>query len=56
MAEKLYRIKFRYHDRYTRGEWSYQECIMPSVQECIDWYGLNVDCDRYEILSVEEVE
>ena len=51
----MLKIKFRYHDRHTRGEWSYQECEMSSVQECIEFYGLEVDCDRYEILSVEEV-
>lgn len=46
-------IKFRYKDEYSRGEWSYQECVCRSVQECIEWYGLN-ECE-YEILSVDEV-
>lgn len=51
----MLRIKFRYHDRYTKGEWNYGECEMSSVKECIEFYGLNVDCDKYEILAVEEV-
>lgn len=46
-------IKFRYKDEFTNGEWSYQECYLPSVQECIKCYGL--DEIEYEILSVEEV-
>ena len=52
---KQYLIKFRYRDKYTKGDWSYQECTMGSVQECIEFYGLDVDCEDYEILSVEEV-
>lgn len=47
-------IKFRYKDEYSHGEWSYQECIVGSVKECIEFYGLGTDCE-YEILSVEEV-
>lgn len=47
-------IKFRYKDRYTRGEWNTQECTMSSIEECIKVYGLGVDCE-YEIVSVEEV-
>ena len=47
-------IKFKYRDKYTNGDWSYQECTMPSVRECIEWYGLGVDCE-YEIISVEEI-
>lgn len=47
-------IKFKYKDRLTKGEWRYQECTMESVQKCIEWYGLGVDCE-YEIISVEEV-
>ena len=46
-------IKFRYRDEQSRGEWREQSCIMSSVKECIEIYGLGVDCD-YEIVSVEE--
>ena len=47
-------IKFRYMDDYSGGRWSYQECIVSSVEECIELYGLN-EC-IYEIISVEEVK
>ena len=47
-------IKFRYQDEYTDGEWRYQECVVRSVKECIEIYGLNY-C-RYQILEVKEVE
>lgn len=50
----FYMIKFRYKDEYTNGEWRYQECMVNSVKECIEIYGLN-ECE-YEILSVKEVE
>lgn len=50
----MLKIKFRYKDMYSNGRWNEQSCIMSSVQECIDVYGLGVDCE-YEILSVEEV-
>ena len=48
------RIKFRYRDQMSNFEWREQECICSSVEECIKWYGLGVDCD-YEIISVENV-
>lgn len=51
----MVQVKFRYKDKYTRGEWSYQECIVESVDECIAIYGLNIDCDEYEILEVTEL-
>lgn len=47
-------IKFKYRDEMSKGEWREQECIVSSVKECKDLYGLGVDCD-YEILSVEKV-
>jgi len=48
------RVKFKYKDAYTRGNWSEQECVVRSVAECKEIYGLGVDCD-YEIISVENV-
>ena len=48
-------IKFRYMDEYTHGEWAEQECVVSSVKECKELYGLGVDCD-YQIISVEEVK
>ena len=50
----MLRIKFAYKDEYTDGQWRTLECVMSSVEECIKWYGLGVDCD-YKIISVEEV-
>lgn len=48
------KITFKYKDEYTNGEWREQSCVMESVAQCIEWYGLGVDCE-YEIISVEEV-
>ena len=48
-------IEFEYQDKYTRGEWSKQECVVSSVKECKEIYGLGIDCD-YHILKVEEVK
>ena len=47
-------IVFEYKDMYTNGNWSRQECTCNSLKECIDWYGLGVDCE-YHILSVKEL-
>lgn len=50
----MLKIKFKYMDKYSCGKWNEQECIMHSIKECIEWYGLGVDCE-YQIISVEEV-
>ena len=50
----MLKIKFRYMDRYITGKWNEQECIVSSVDKCIELYGLGVDCD-YQILSIEEI-
>lgn len=47
-------IKFRYKDRYTGGNWNEQTCYTSSIEECIKFYGLGIDCE-YEIISVKEV-
>ncbi len=49
----MVRIVFQYKDEMSKGEWREQECVMPSVRDCIEWYGLGVDCE-YRIISVEE--
>lgn len=54
-SEKLLRIEFEYKDAYSRGEWNRQSCTMRSVEECVQYYGLGVDCE-YHILSVKEAE
>ena len=48
-------IVFEYKDEWSRCKWNRQECIMSSVEECREFYGLGLDCE-YRILSVEEVK
>ena len=50
----MVKVVFEYMDRYTNGEWNRQKCIVESVEECKEIYGLGIDCD-YRIISVEEV-
>ena len=51
----MVKVVFEYMDRYTNGEWNRQRCIVESVKECKEIYGLGIDCD-YRIISVEEVQ
>ena len=51
----MVKVVFEYMDRYTNGEWNRQRCIVESVEECKEIYGLGIDCD-YRIISVEEVQ
>lgn len=48
----MVRVKFRYRDELSRGEWREQECVVSSVRECEKIYGL--DYCEHEIISVEE--
>ena len=50
----MLQIEFEYKDQYSNGKWNKQSCICSSLQECIEWYGLGVDCE-YRILSVTKV-
>ena len=50
----MVKVKFKYRDELSRGEWREQMCVVSSVSKCIELYGLGVDCE-YEILSVEEL-
>lgn len=50
----MLKIAFEYQDSYTHGKWRRQQCILESVQKCIELYGLGVDCE-YRIISVEKV-
>ena len=50
----MVKVVFEYMDRFTYGEWRKQTCIVESVEECKEIYGLGIDCD-YRIISVEEV-
>ena len=47
-------IKFRYRDEFSNGEWNEQECIVRSLKECKEIYGLD-ECE-YEIIEIKEVE
>lgn len=47
-------IKFEYRDDYSYPEWKEQECIVSSVKECKELYGLD-ECE-YRIISIEEVK
>ena len=52
----MLRIKFKYQDRYTKpGEWSEQECVVSSLAECKELYGLDQPDVEYEIIKIEEV-
>ena len=48
-------ITFKYRDELSKWEWRTQHCVVSSVEECIKFYGLGVDCE-YEILEIKEVE
>ena len=50
----MVRVKFKYRDDLSRGEWREQQGVFSSVAECKEFYGLGYDCE-YEIISVEEV-
>ena len=49
----LVKVTFKYMDEWTNGEWQEQCCVVNSVKECKEIYGLD-DCE-YRIISVEEV-
>ena len=50
----MVKVEFEYKDRYTNGEWNKQQCIVSSVEKCIEIYGLGIDCE-YRIIKVEEI-
>lgn len=45
-------VTFDYRDEYTRGEWKQRSCVVRTVEECIEWYGLGRDCE-YRIVKVK---
>jgi hypothetical protein len=49
----MIKVKFRFKDQFTHGEWYYQECTVKTIQQCIDWFGL-YDLE-YEILEVTKI-
>ena len=50
----MLKIKFKYKDEYSNGEWKEQECIVRSLKECKELYGVGIDCE-YQIISIEEI-
>ena len=48
---KMVQVTFRYKDAFTHGKWNEQSCIVESVSQAIEIYGLGIDCE-YEIMSV----
>lgn len=46
-------IKFKYRDEYSNGNWNEQECIVRSLKECKELYGL--DYCEYQIIEIKEV-
>lgn len=48
-------IIFEYRDDYSNGEWQQQECIVNSLKECKELYGLGIDCE-YRIIKIEEID
>lgn len=46
-------ITFEYADEVSGWEWRRQSCVMESVAQCKQMYGLGVDCD-YRIIEVKE--
>lgn len=46
-------IVFEYRDEFSKGKWRKQECLVATLEQCIEFYGLN-ECE-HRILSVEEV-
>lgn len=50
----MIKIRFRYKDEYSHGEWREQECTVSSMDECIKLYGL--DNVEHEFLVVQPIE
>ena len=51
----MLKIEFEYADAMSNWEWRKQSCIVSSVKECIEIYGLGIDCE-YRIVKVEEIQ
>jgi len=50
----MLKIDFEYADEMSNWEWRRQSCVVESVEQCKQFYGLGVDCD-YRIISIKEV-
>ena len=49
----MLRVEFEYRDEYSNGKWIKQECIVSSLKECKEIYGL--DYCEYRIIKIEEI-
>lgn len=52
-GEKMLSITFECKDKYSHDKWNKQSCVVSSLKEYIEIYGLGKDCE-YHILSVKE--
>lgn len=50
----MLKITFQYADAMSNWEWRTQHCIVSSVKECKEIYGLGIDCD-YRIINIEKI-
>ena len=50
----MLKIKFQYREDCSYPNWNEQECIVSSLRECKELYGLGIDCE-YKIISIEEI-
>ena len=50
----MLKIKFQYRDDCSYPNWNEQACIVSSLRECKELYGLGIDCE-YKIISIEEI-
>ena len=50
----MLKITFRYRDEMSNWEWREQTCIVSSVKECKEIYGLGIDCE-YQIIKIEKI-
>ena len=53
--ERALEVLNEIQDELSYPEWKEQECIVRSVKECKELYGLGIDCE-YRIISIEEVK
>lgn len=51
----MLKIRFQYRDDYSYPNWNEQECIVSSLRECKELYGLGINCE-YKIISIEEIK
>lgn len=52
----MLKITFRYKDALSKWEWRTQSCVVETIHECIEIYGLNQGDVEYEIISVDQIK